>query len=272
MTANCRHLATWIVLAIAWTVAADGQPLRAAIPVILDTDIGDDIDDTWALAMLLRSPELDVRLVTTAHGKAEYRAKLIARILTVAERTEIPIGLGEGGRGGSGPQEPWVRDYRLSDYPGPIRQDGAAALVEVIEQSPRPVTLITIGPLETPAAALERRPQIAPKAALVSMLGCVQKGFDGKHPWVDYNLVSNIPAARKVLSAPWRQITVAPMETCFMVTLAGQRFETLKKSPEPLVGAVLENYRIWAQESAGRPPHERRAMGHGGHLSGLSGQ
>ncbi len=35
------------------------------IPVILDTDIGADIDDTWALAILLRSSELDLKLVTT---------------------------------------------------------------------------------------------------------------------------------------------------------------------------------------------------------------
>ena len=228
---------------------------RRGQPAAVGRDSGDTRHGHWrqhrqhlALAMLLRSPELDVRLVTTAHGKAEYRAKLIARILTVAKRTEIPIGLGEGGRGGSGPQEPWVRDYRLSDYPGPIRQDGAAAMVGAIERSPRPVTLITIGPLETPAAAWSTGRR-SPRAALVSMLGCVQKGYDGKHPWTDYNLVSNIPAARKVLSAPWRQIAVAPMETCFLVTLAGQRFETLKQSPDPLVRAVLENYHISAQNT-----------------------
>ena len=38
------------------------------LPVILDTDIGGDIDDTWALAMLLRSPELDLRVGTTCTG------------------------------------------------------------------------------------------------------------------------------------------------------------------------------------------------------------
>ena len=33
-------------------------PAPQARPLILDTDIGDDIDDTWALAYLLRSPEV----------------------------------------------------------------------------------------------------------------------------------------------------------------------------------------------------------------------
>ncbi|MEZ6080360.1 MAG: hypothetical protein R3C56_33220 [Pirellulaceae bacterium] len=40
--------------------------------MIFDTDIGDDIDDTWALAMLLRCPELDVKLVLGDHNKPQY--------------------------------------------------------------------------------------------------------------------------------------------------------------------------------------------------------
>ena len=48
------------------------------IPVILDTDIGSDIDDTWALAMLLKSPELDLKFVTTTTGDPRYRAKIVA--------------------------------------------------------------------------------------------------------------------------------------------------------------------------------------------------
>ena len=43
--------------------AADEGSARKKIPVIYDSDIGDDIDDTWALAVLLKSPELDLKLV-----------------------------------------------------------------------------------------------------------------------------------------------------------------------------------------------------------------
>jgi len=81
------------------------------IPVIFDTDIGDDIDDTWALTMLLKSPQFDVKLVTTTYGKAEYRAKILAKMLTVAGRTDVAVGLGAGGRDGVGGQQAWVKDY-----------------------------------------------------------------------------------------------------------------------------------------------------------------
>jgi len=86
----------------------------ARIPVIFDADIGGDIDDTWALVMLLKSPELDVKLVTTDAGNARYRAKIVARLLEVAGRTDIPIGLGlQLSEDDDGPQAPWVKDYDL---------------------------------------------------------------------------------------------------------------------------------------------------------------
>ena len=64
------------------------------IPVIFDTDIGDDIDDTWALGFLLRCPELDLKLAVGDNGKPEYRAKLLARFLERAGRGDVPVGIG----------------------------------------------------------------------------------------------------------------------------------------------------------------------------------
>ena len=61
------------------------------IPVILDTDIGGDIDDTWALAMVLKSPELDLKLVVTDTGNTTYRACVTAKMLEVAGRTDVPV-------------------------------------------------------------------------------------------------------------------------------------------------------------------------------------
>jgi hypothetical protein len=76
----------------------------ARIPVILDTDIGDDIDDTWALAMVLKCPELDLKLVVGDQRKSLYRAKLIAKFLERAGRTDIPVGVGLGPEKGKGRQ------------------------------------------------------------------------------------------------------------------------------------------------------------------------
>ena len=47
------------------------------IPLILDTDLGDDIDDAFALAFAIRHPQLDVRAITTVLGDTQWRAALV---------------------------------------------------------------------------------------------------------------------------------------------------------------------------------------------------
>jgi inosine-uridine nucleoside N-ribohydrolase len=59
--------------------------------VIIDTDIGDDIDDAFAVALALRSPELQILGITTTFGDTETRAKLLDRFLAEAGRPDIPV-------------------------------------------------------------------------------------------------------------------------------------------------------------------------------------
>jgi inosine-uridine nucleoside N-ribohydrolase len=181
--------------------------------------------------MLLKSPEFDLKLVTTTFGKAEYRAKIIAKLLTVAKRTDVAVGLGAGGRDGTSGQQDWVKDYKLADYPGKVHDDGVAAMIELIEKSPQPVALIAVGPCNTVAAALERKPAIAGKVNFVGMYGSVRKGYGGnKDPMPEWNVKSVVPAAKKVLLAPWKQIAITPLDTCGLVRLDGKRFQT-QRSP-----------------------------------------
>ncbi|MHC4286219.1 MAG: nucleoside hydrolase [Planctomycetota bacterium] len=74
------------------SIALAAAPAKK-IPVIFDTDICDDIDDTWALVMLLQSSEFDIKLITTAVNNTPEKAKVVARILEIAGRTDIPIGI-----------------------------------------------------------------------------------------------------------------------------------------------------------------------------------
>ncbi len=221
---------------------------QAKVPVILDTDIGDDIDDTWALAMLLKSPQLDTKLVTTTCGKTEYRGKLIARLLEVARRTDIPVGLGAGGKGGSGGQQAWVKDYDLAKYPGKVHEDGVQAMIDLVMKSPVPVTILGVGPNHTVAAALEREPAIAAKAVFVGMQGAVRKGYDGGKVCPEYNVKAAVAPSKKVLAAPWKECVITPLDTCGLVRLRGARFQAVADCPDPLVQALVENYRIWAKK------------------------
>jgi inosine-uridine nucleoside N-ribohydrolase len=216
-------------------------------PVILATDIGDDIDDTWALGFLLRSPELDLRLVVGEYGKRDYRAKLLAKFLQTV-RHKVPIGLGmDDEPRGEGPQASWLKDYDLGSYPGKVHSDGVQAIIETIMKSQEPVTVIAIGPMPNVAAALEREPRIAERAQLVGMYGSVRKGYGGANtPSAEWNVKANPKACRKAFTAPW-PITITPLDTCGVVTLDGDRYRRVRDSKDLIASTVIENYRIWSR-------------------------
>jgi inosine-uridine nucleoside N-ribohydrolase len=218
----------------------------ARIPVILDTDIGDDIDDTWALGLLLQSPELDPKLVVGDHGKAQYRARLIAKFLEVAGRTNIPVGVGlQVNLTGEGPQADWVKDYDLSRYPGQVYADGVQAIIDTIMGSAQPVTLIAIGPVPNIAAALEREPRIAERARFVGMHGSVRRGYGGSPSLSpEYNVRSDVAACQTVFAAPWN-MTITPLDTCGIVDLQGDQYRAVREAQSAIATAVMENYRLW---------------------------
>jgi len=219
------------------------------IPVILDTDIGTDIDDTWALAMLLNCPELDLRLVTTVGGDTTYRAHLGAKFLQTAGREDIPIGIGLGDRVASlNFQARWLDDFDISSYPGQIRPDGVRAMLDVIEEAEQPVTLISIGVATNIARALEIEPNLASKCRFVGMFGSICYGYDGSlGPVPEANVRYDVPAFRKVLGAHWLDKIITPLDTCGRVTLDGTRYQQVYRSGSPTLKALIENYQIWAE-------------------------
>jgi len=217
------------------------------IPVILDTDIGTDIDDTWALAMLLRCPELDLRLVTASTGDVAYRARLTAKLLRDFGRPDVPVGIGlpTDMKPGHRTQLPCAEGFDLAAHPGGVRQDGAEALVRAIMESPEPVTVLAIGPLTTVAAALEREPGIAGRARFVGMHGSIAwSHHEGHRPIAEYNVVHDAPAARRVFSASWPKV-VTPLDTCGRVRLMGDKYRAVAGSPDPFARTVIANYEVW---------------------------
>ncbi|MBS7614122.1 nucleoside hydrolase [Candidatus Bathyarchaeota archaeon] len=222
------------------------------VPVIFDTDIGGDIDDTWALTMLLKSPELDVKLAVSDTGNTTYRAKIIAKMLETAGRTDVPVGVGIHLSDDVGPQQEWVEDYQLASYKGRVYQDGVEAIVNAIMDSPRPVTLVCVGPVPNIKAAIEREPRIARKARFVGMHGCLRKspwGYNGKEGGLiaEYNVRADAKALQKVFEASW-PITITPLDTCGFVRLKGEKYRAVRDCSEPLVQALMENYRIWLKK------------------------
>eukprot|EP01134_Creolimax_fragrantissima_P002254 CFRG2254T1 len=216
-----------------------------AIPVILDTDIGTDVDDVWALLMLLKSPEVSIKLITTATENTTYRAALVAKFLGIAERSDIPIGIGVAQKAGDQNHSEWLKDYSIEEYTGEVMADGVGALVDVIMKSDTTVTVICIGPLTNIAEALRRQPGIAHKCKLVAMFGSLRVGYrGGVSPEPEYNVYKDIKACQRILKAEW-SIKITPLDTCGDIMLTGDNFQLLRNCQDPLVQATLDLYSIW---------------------------
>lgn len=231
----------------------------APVPVILDTDIGDDIDDTWALCMLLGSPEVDLRLIVTASDDTPTKTRLLAKILERVGRTEVPIGIGKKTSDNKIHQTAWLGDYQLDQYKGVVHQDGVQALIDAVNASKERVTLCVIGPQTNLAEALRRDPAIAQRARVASMAGSVHIGYNGKQGRdPEWNVFKDIPAARAVFAAPW-EITLAPLDTCGTLILKGERYAQVSESTAKRAAAVIENYTQWANRK-NYPPNESSVL------------
>jgi len=253
------HLTRWVVrlcllvcvgvpAMAAMGAAAEESPAKK-IPVILDTDIGDDIDDTWALGFLLKSPELDLKLVVGDQGKALYRAKLIAKLLETAGRTDVPVGVGlDVNAKGDGRQAAWVKDYDLKAYPGKVYEDGVQALIDTIMRASEPITLIAIGPVPNLGEALRREPRIAERARFVGMHGSVRLGYGGnKEPSAEYNVRADVKACQAVFTAAW-PMRITPLDTCGLVHLTGEKYRKVRDAQDPIARAIIANYRLWSEK------------------------
>ena len=63
--------------------------MTAPCPVLLDTDVGTDVDDAIAIALILASPEIDLRAVTIVSGDTQLRGRIAKKLLTLGSRSEV---------------------------------------------------------------------------------------------------------------------------------------------------------------------------------------
>lgn len=219
-------------------------------PTVLSTDIGGDIDDTWALAHLLRSPELELKMVLTETGDI-YRALVAAKYLEVSGFTdvEVAVGIVEGQMGDEDRhQGPWVDGYDLDSYPGAVHRDGVQAFIDLVNASDETINVIAIGPAPSLAEAVKRAPEIARKCRLFGMHGSFDVGYNGQAPAdPEYNVKADVAAFRTLMAADWQSIALTPLDTCGRLTLSGDNYHAIWSSThDPMLRALIENYCIWA--------------------------
>jgi inosine-uridine nucleoside N-ribohydrolase len=239
-----REKQMWMrIVALGFLLAcfATGQE---PIPIILDTDIGGDIDDALALALALQSPELDVRAVTTVSDDTEGRARLAWKELGLYGRQDIPVA--------AGAVETLIRTRNESRTPAQFqlltpqdtlptsgRRRATDVIIETLLTSPRKMTIVPIGPLTNIALALKTEPRIKQKIERIVLMG---GAFDLLIP--EYNIRRDYLAASIVFNSGV-PITAVGLDVTQLCKLQGADLDRLRQADHPAGQLLFRLIELW---------------------------
>jgi purine nucleosidase len=255
-----------VLMASIWLAAGDGACAQAAHDsaaapqqaisqlVIIDTDIGDDIDDAFALALALHSPELRILGITTAYGDTGLRARLVDRYLAAVGRTDIPVAAGIA--------TPHTNVFSQAAYarqqPDRKHREAVEFLLEQIRKHPGEITLIAIGPLFNVQAAIEKDPATFRKLKrVVIMGGSIDRGYDSatdknRPPDAEWNIARD-PAGLRALLSAGEPVFMMPLDSTQIHLLTPER-ESIFAFGSPLTDQLTLLYHQWIAGTGDHPP------------------
>ena len=231
-----------LALALAVAVVLPGQPALGARKIVISTDIGDDIDDAFALAFAVNSPELRVDAVIASYGHTLRKARLVQKLLYIAGRSDIPVLIGKHAENGDSKQLQWAGDWK----PRNLVCDGPRALARRIMRSRDKTTLVPYGPLTDIAEMLRIEPRVKERIdEIILMGGSAYRGWEeGEPPCPEYNIMADVAAARCVFESGL-PIVMVGLDVTTMMKLGPPEIERIKNSPSPLAQALYALYIRW---------------------------
>ncbi len=243
-----------IVFLTLLSALAQTQSALPAAPekVIIDTDIGDDVDDAFAVALALRSPELEILGITTTFGDTETRAKLLDRMLGELGRQNIPVAVGIPTHATNVFTQ--RRYAEGGHFARPSHLKAVDFITEQIRRYPGQITLIAIGPLINVGALIDKDPDTFRKLRrIVLMGGSIYRGYGdfeylpAKGPQPEWNILNDISSARK-LFASGVPLYVMPLDST-QVQLDEVKRAIIFRSGTPLTDALTWLYHEWGAQT-----------------------
>ncbi len=219
--------------------------------VLLDTDIGGDIDDAICLAYLLKEPRCRLMGITTVCGQPEKRAA-VADAICRAAGMQIPIVAGLDSTLQPIPVYPTpdgaeaLKFWPHSTYE---KADAPAFLYRKIRENPHEILLIGIGNMTNIATLFT----IYPDAAGLLKGLYVMNGYFGEEalpdPYYNWNSWADPLASKIVFSARTAIHRAVPLEVTDQLTMEAGQAEMLLKPDSDLMRAVFSFGNAWLQQS-----------------------
>jgi len=260
-TGRLRLLRTALVLCLILT----GPGTALAAPrqkVLFDCDLAGDVDDAYAVALLLASPEFEVLGLVMDHGHTWGRARVAGRLLhAVALEETIPIVVGrttpgvvgqDTGIAGESHQFIWGHGFERWK---PASTNAAQFIIETLRQHPNEVILFTVGPVCNIQDVVQQDPQALKLAKrVVSMFGSFTMGYGGPgtKPEPEWNVRADVKAAQSFLNAGANPV-LHGLDNTTMVKLGEADRTRLLYRNSPLTDALSALYILWRYEDYARP-------------------
>ncbi|MBV8587779.1 MAG: nucleoside hydrolase [Verrucomicrobia bacterium] len=208
-------------------------------PLILDTDIGTDVDDILALILVAKAKELELIGVTTVYGDTQRRAKIARAILNRLGLPDLPVIAGLS-RPLSGRQVYWagiegegIADLELIDISSAQAADDF--LIEAARNYPGQLEILAIGPLTNLASAIAKSPDFVKQVKSVFLMG----GAYWMENYVEHNILCDVDAAADVFKSDL-PITAVGLDLTLRVWLEESGLAEIRQG-DPQIGDLIEN-------------------------------
>ena len=238
-----RSIPLLLYLLMALQTAFAGEKQK----IIFDCDLGDDIDDAFALALVLASPEFEVLGVVMDYGYTEKRAQIACRMLYETGLEHIPVVVGRQTHQNYSPQFHWGEGFKKVKS---IKQSAADFIIENLQKYPNEVILFTVGPVPNMADVIKKDPDALKLAKhICSMFGSFYMGYDGGPiPDAEWNVHTDIESA-KLFAASGAPITYAGLDITTFVKLEEDLRLKLLMRQSPLTNSLCALYSLWGGET-----------------------
>jgi len=211
--------------------------------IIIDTDIGDDIDDALAIALALKSPELEIAGITTVWGRVDLRTRLALKLLQVFNRPDIPVATGTGialcGRQDTHiPSQTQIVGPEEKLQPR-AEQDAVDFIISMVKTHPKEILLLPIGALTNVASAISKEPHLKRDLKGIVLMG----GVIGEK-MAEYN-ISCDPEAADIVFSSGIPIKMIGLDVTMKCRLTGDELSRILKDKKTTGRFLSELIYIW---------------------------
>ena len=255
-----RTLRMFLVLLACLNLSSPGTVAQQdRIKLIIDTDIGDDIDDAWALGFVISHRPFAPLGVTITHGNTPERAKIACKLLHITGNDAIPVFIGRKTNDKVFHQYSWAEDFTAKQ---PDKQSAADFIVQTVKRYPGQVILLAVGPLQNIADALRKEPNLGKYVKrVVLMSGCVYgTSSNPGTPVREWNVYQSNADAQLVYAAGL-PLTIVPLDSTTYVRLSDEERKRVAGHGSALTYALECLYRLWLSSPTDRMTlHDQMAV------------